>query len=119
MFLDCCFATSGDSVLHRYWPTARKCIRALVRAVGRTEIPCLRHYAVTAAKCVGADLLHIAVQETAEVVNCIKDFKRAARSVREILRKNLDSGSGKPKEVSELSGGGGGGSRVLPTKSVN
>ena len=63
---------------------------ALVQVVGRTTIPFLCKYIVPAAKRVGADLLEFAVPEVAEVVNGIKNFKTATKSVRkQTLEKNI------------------------------
>ena len=68
---------------------------------------CVIHF-VPAAKRVGADLLELAVPETAEVVSGGKNFKTAAKSVgRQTLRKQLSSGSKKRNA-----------SRVIPTKSA-
>ena len=71
---------------------------ALAQVIGRTAIPFLRKYIIPAAKHVGADLLEFAVPESAEVVSGRKNFKTAAKNVgRQILRKQLGSGSRKRK----------------------
>ena len=63
---------------------------ALAQVIGRTAIPFLRNYIVTAAKRVGADLLEFAVAEVADVVSGRKKFKTAAKSVgNQTLRKQL------------------------------
>ena len=81
---------------------------ALARIIERTAIPFLRKNIVPAAKRVGADLLEIAVPESAEVVTGRKNFKTAAKSVgRQTLRKQLGGGSRKMTT-----------SRVIPTKSA-
>ena len=51
----------------------------LLQVIGRTAIPFLRKYIVSAAKRVGADLLEFAVPEIAEVVGGRKNFKTAAK----------------------------------------
>ena len=69
---------------------------ALAQVIGRTAIPFLRKYIVSAAKRVGADLLEFAVPEVADVVSGKKNFKTAVKSVgRQTLRKQL--GGGKQK----------------------
>ena len=81
---------------------------ALAQVIRRTAIPFLRKYIVPAAKQVGADLLEFAAPENAEVVSDRKNFNTAAKSVgRQILRKQLDSGSWKMTA-----------SRVIPTKTA-
>ena len=61
---------------------------ALAQVIGRTAIPFLRKYIVTAAKRGGADLLEFAVPAVAEVVSGRMNFKTAAKSVgRHTLRK--------------------------------
>ena len=80
---------------------------ALAKVIGRTAIPFLLKYIVSAAKRVGADLLEFAVPEIAEVVSGRRKFKTTAKRVgRQTLRKKLGSGSRKKTA-----------SRVVPTKS--
>ena len=94
---------------------------ALAQVIGRTDIPFLRKYIVSAAKRVGADLLEVVVPEITEVVSGRRNFKTAAKSVgRQTLRKQLGSGSRKRKGAI---GGreieyGRKTSRVIPTKSA-
>ena len=81
---------------------------AFSHVIGKTAIPFLRKYIVTAAKRVGPDLLEFAVPEIAKVVSGRKNFKRAAKSVgRQTPRKRLGSGSRKRTA-----------SRVIPTTSL-
>ena len=81
---------------------------ALAKVIGRTAIPFLRKYIVSAAKRVGADLLEVAVSEKAEVVSGRQNFKTAAKSVgRQTLKNQLGESSRK-----------GTASRVIPTKST-
>ena len=81
---------------------------ALAQVFGRTAIPFLRKYIVTAAKRVGADLLDFAVPENPEIVKGRKNIKTAAESVgKQIFRKQLGSGSRKRSA-----------SRIIPTKSA-
>ena len=81
---------------------------ALAQVIGRTAIPFLRKYIVSAAKRVGANLLEFAVPEIAEVVSGRLNFKTAAKNVgRQTMRKQLVSGS--KKRIA---------SRVIPTKSA-
>ena len=83
---------------------------ALAQFIGRTAIPFLRKYNVTAAKRVGADLLEFAVPGTAEVLNGRKNFKTAAKSVgKQILKKQLGEGNRRLK-------GGSKQRRFIPTK---
>ena len=78
----------------------------LAQIIERTAIPFLRKYIVTAVKRIGADLMHFAVPEIAEVVGGRKNFKTVAKSVRrQTVRKQLGSGSRKRTA-----------SRVIPTK---
>ena len=80
---------------------------ALAQVIGRTAIPFLRKYIVPAAKRVSADLIEVALPETAEVAIGGKNFRTAAKSVgRQTLRKQLGSGSRKRSASS-----------VIPTKS--
>ena len=68
---------------------------ALAQVIGRSAIPFLRKYIVSAAKRVDAELLEFAVPEVADIVSGQK-FKTAAKSVgRQTLRKQL--GGGKQK----------------------
>ena len=81
---------------------------ALAQVFGRTAIPFLREYIVPAAKCVGADLLEIAVPEIAEVVSGRNNFKTAAKSVgKQTLRKQLGEESRKRT-----------GRKIIPKKSI-
>ena len=67
---------------------------ALAQIIGRTANPFLPKYIVQAEKCVGADLLELAVPEIAVVVSGRKNIKTAAKTVgRQTLRKQLESGS--------------------------
>ena len=89
---------------------------ALAQVIGRTAIPFLRKYIVSAAKQVGADLLEFAVPEIAEVVSGRKNFKTAAKSVgKQTLKKQLCEGEG---SRSRTAGRKRTGSRILPTKST-
>ena len=54
---------------------------ALVKVIGRTEIPFFGKYIVSAAKGEGSDLLKFAVPETADVVSRRKNIKTAAKIV--------------------------------------
>ena len=81
---------------------------ALAQVIGRTSIPILRNYTVSAAKRVGADLLEFAVPEIAEVVSGRKKFKTAAKSVaKRTLKKHMGEGNRKSSA-----------STVIPTKSA-
>ena len=81
---------------------------ALAKVIGRTAIPFLRKYVVSAGKRIGADMLEFAAPEIGEVISGRKSFKTAAMSVvRQTLRKKLGSGSRKRTT-----------SRVIPTKSA-
>ena len=81
---------------------------ALSQVIGRTAIPFLRKYVVPAAKRIGADMLHFAVPEIAEVASGRKNFKTGAKSVgKQTLRKQLGEGSRKRTT-----------SRIIPTKST-
>ena len=63
---------------------------ALAQFFGRTAIPFLREKIVPAVKCVGADLLELAVPEIVEVVSGRKNIRTAAKSVgRQTLRKTV------------------------------
>ena len=63
---------------------------ALAQVIGRTAIPFLRKYIVSAAKRVSADLLEFAVPDNAQVLSGRKKFRTAAKSVgRQTLRKQL------------------------------
>ena len=71
---------------------------ALAQVIGRTEIPFLRKYNLSAAKRVGADLLEFGVPEIAEVVSDRKIFKTVAKTVGgQTLKKQYGSGSKKRK----------------------
>ena len=62
---------------------------ALAQVIGRTEIPFLREYIVSAAKRVGADLLEFAAPEIGDVISGRKSFKSARKSVgKQFLKKN-------------------------------
>ena len=52
---------------------------ALAQVIGRTAIPFLRNYIISAAKRVGADLLEFAVPENAKVFSGRKNLKATAR----------------------------------------
>ena len=68
---------------------------ALAQVIGRTAIPFLRKYVVSAAKRLGADFLEFAVPEIAEVVSGRINFKTAAKSVgKKTLKKQLREGEG-------------------------
>ena len=83
---------------------------ALAQVIGRTAIPFLRKYVVSAAKRVGADLLEFAVPEIAEVVSGRKNFKTAAKSVgRQTLRKQSGEGSHRQMRGSKQR-------KIFPTK---
>ena len=99
---------------------------ALAQVMGRTAIPFLRKYVVTAAKRIGADMLEFAAPEIGEFISGRKSFKSAAKSVgRQTLRKLLGEGSRRRKGAV-----GGRGSladgrqpgrkrrRIIPTKST-
>ena len=87
----------------------------LAQVNGRTAIPFLGKYIVPAEKRVGADLLELAVPESAEVVNGRKNIKTAAKSVgRQTLRKQLGEGSLRRTGGSRKRSA----SRVFPTKSA-
>ena len=74
---------------------------ALAQVIGRTTIPSLRKFVVSAAKRMGAGLLEFAVPEVAEIVSEKNNFKTAAKSVgRQTLRKQL--GGGRQKRSSPL-----------------
>ena len=65
-----------------------------VQVTERTAIPFLRKGIVSAANCVGVDLMEFAEQENSEVVSGWKKIKTAVKSVgRQSLRKRLGSGS--------------------------
>ena len=81
---------------------------ALAHVIGRSVIPFLRNFIVSAAKCVDGDLLEVAVPEDAEVISGKKKIKTDAESVgRQTLRKQLGNGRRK-----------GSASRVIPTKTA-
>ena len=81
---------------------------ALAQVIGRTAIPFLRNYILSAAKRVGTDLLELAVPEIAEVVSGRKNFKAVAKSVgKQTLKNQLGDGSMKRTA-----------SRAIPTKST-
>ena len=76
---------------------------ALAQVFGRTAIPFLRKYVVTAAKRISAGMLDFAVPEMAEFVSGRKNFKTAAKSVgRQILKRQL--GEGNCRAVGSASG---------------
>ena len=67
---------------------------SLAQVSGRTAIPFLRKYVVSAAKRIGTDMLEFAVPEIAEVVSGRKSFKTAAKVVgKKTLKKQLGEGS--------------------------
>ena len=71
---------------------------ALAQVIGRTEIPFLRKYIVSAAKRVGADLLEVAAPEIGEVISGGKSFKSAAKSVgKQILKKTIGARGREPQ----------------------
>ena len=88
---------------------------ALAQVIGRTAIPFLRKYIVSAAKRVGAYLLEFAVPEIAEVVSGRKNIKTAAKSVGgKTLIKQLGEGRRRWGRGSRKRNP----SRVTPTKSA-
>ena len=71
-----------------------KGIGALAHVIGRTAIPFLRTYVVSAAKREGADTLEFPAPEIGEVISGRKSFQTAAKSVRkQTLKTPLGSGS--------------------------
>ena len=63
---------------------------ALSNVIGRTAIPFLRKYVVSAAKRIGADMLEFAVPEIAEVFSGGKSFKTTAKIVwKQTLKKTI------------------------------
>ena len=88
---------------------------SLAQVFGRIEIPFLRKYIVPAAKCVGVDLLEVAVPGIAEVVSGRKNIKTAAKSEsRQTLRKQLGEGSSRRTGSSRKRSA----SKIIPTKSA-
>ena len=98
---------------------------ALAQNIGRTAIPFLRKYVVSAAKRIGADMLEFAAPEIGEVISGRKPFKSTAKSVgKQTLKKRLGERS-RNRMVAvggrELAYGRQGGStqrKIIPTKTT-
>ena len=92
---------------------------AVAQVIGRTAIPFLGKYVVTAIKRIGADMFEFAAPEIGEVITGRISFKTVAKSVgKQTLKKQLAKGSRRRKGAVGGREGGSKQRRIIPTKST-